>query len=111
MTAAAVPVTVAEDAAAQVAQWGMQRELDQMIEHARQTAPGLRSIRVTLEYNPARPEEEPGVVIWVLRDDLAHPEVSDPTDWDWCGWRARTFPPEVLIHFSMISLYGDMDGW
>jgi hypothetical protein len=68
MTAATIPVTVAEDAAARVAELGLQHEFAQMIEHARQTLPGLRQLRVGLEYDPVHPEYEPKIVILAQRD-------------------------------------------
>jgi hypothetical protein len=89
----------------------MQVELEQMIEHVRQTAPGLQAIRVTLEHDPARPEDEPGVVVWAQREDLPQPEAFDRTDWEWAGWLVATFPPAVCVHFSMISCYGELDEW
>jgi hypothetical protein len=111
MAETTVPGTVAEDAAAGVAGLGMQGELEQMIEHAKRTAPGLRAIRVTLEYDPACPHNDPGVVIWVHRDEPADKSTFDRTGWDWSRWRGVTFPPEVCWHISMISVYGGPDGW
>jgi hypothetical protein len=111
MSATAIPVTVAEDAAARVAQLGMQREFEQMIEHAKQVMPHLRAIRVTLEYNPECPHEDPGVVIWAQRGESPTPGTSDLTDWDYSAWKVRTFPPEVCVHFTVISTHGELDGW
>jgi hypothetical protein len=111
MTETTIPVMVADDVTARVAELGLQREFEQMVEHARRTAPGLRAIRVTLEYDPACPSMEPQVVIWVQRDEPADQHAFDPTDWDWGGWQGETFPPQVFQHFVMISLYGDLDGW
>src|SRR5437764_1205163 len=110
MAAATIPVTVAADAAARIAELGMQREFEHMIEHAKQTAPGLRSIRVTLEYDPECPTNDPGIVIWVHREDLLPPGQTDLVDWEWGGWQARTFPCEVCAHFVMISVLGGTDG-
>ena len=112
MAETTIPVIVAEDAAARVAELGMQREFGQMIEHAKQTAPGLRAIRATLEYDPACPSNEPQVVIWVYREDISLEEAwTDQTEWNWGGWRVTTFPPEVRQHFVMLSLYGGPDEW
>jgi hypothetical protein len=112
MAETTIPVVVAEDAAARVAELGMQRELEKMIEHTRQVVPRLRAIHVTLEYDPACPSNDPGVVIWAHRDDLSAEEAwTDQTDWDWGGWKVTTFPPEVCQHFVMLSEYGDAHGW
>src|SRR4051794_24974808 len=42
------PVTVSPEAAARVAELGLQREFEQIVEHTRQTIPGLRRLEVTL---------------------------------------------------------------
>ena len=112
MAETTIPVIVAEDAAARVAGLGLRREFEQMIEHAKRTAPGLRAIRVTLEYDPVCPSNEPQVVIQVHRHDLSSEEAwTDQTDWDWGGWQVTTFPPEVCQHFVMSSVYGGPDEW
>jgi hypothetical protein len=100
MTEATIPVMIAEDAAARVAELGMQREFEQMVEHIKRTAPGLRAIRVTLEYDPACPSMEPQVVILAHRDDLSGEEaLKDRAGWDWGAWQGETFPPQVFQHF------------
>ena len=99
-----VPVTVTPDAAARIADLGMQSEFEQMVEHARQVVPYLRSIRVTLEHDPEG-EDEPGIVIWSHREDTDWEK--DTSDWDNSRWKVTTFPPEVCIQFSMITLYND----
>jgi hypothetical protein len=111
MSATTIPVTVAEDAAARVAQLGMQREFEQLIEHAKQVMPHLRAIRVTLEYTPYCPHEDPGVVIWAHRSDSPAPGTLDPITSEYSEWKIQTFPPEVGIHFTVLSVYGGADGW
>jgi hypothetical protein len=76
-----VPVQVAEDAAARLAELGMQSQFEQMLEHARQTASGLRAMRVTLEYDPECPHLDPGVVIWVHRDVPPEGPAADQTNY------------------------------
>ena len=111
MAETTIPVTVAEDAAARVAQLGMQRELEQLIEHAKQALPHLDAIRVTLEYNPECPHEDPSVVIWAHRSDKPAPGTLDQTVSDYSEWKVRTFPPEVCINFTVLSVHGGTDGW
>jgi hypothetical protein len=110
MANATVPVQVAEDAAARVERLGMRRELEQMIEYAQQTTPGLRRIWVRLEYNPECVHEEPQVVIWLQRDEP--PANTYDRTWrarsEWCF---RTFPPGVLNEIGMTDVYGDFDEW
>ncbi len=110
MSATAIPVTIAEDAAARVAELGMRREFEQMIEHAKQVMPGLREIRVTLERDPVYPSEDPAVLILAHRDEPSDP-TADRTDWDFSGWKVRTFPPEVTTRFVVMSAFGGPDGW
>ncbi len=111
MFATAIPVTVAEDAAARVAQLGMQREFEQMIEHAKQIMPHLRYLRVTLEYNPECGHEDPSVVIWAHRSDVPPEDRVDPVAEEYRRWESDTFPPEVRLNISVLSVYGGIDGW
>jgi hypothetical protein len=111
MSATAIPVTIAEDAAARVAELGMQREFEQMIEHAKQTMPHLLALRVTLEYNPECVHEDPSVVIWVHRGDVPPADRVDPLAEEYRDWRSRTFPPEVRLNISVVPVYGGVDGW
>jgi hypothetical protein len=103
-----VSVQIDADAAACVEALGMRREMDQMIEHALQTAPGIRAIRVRLEYDPVCPENEPLVVIGVYRE--APPGGADDVNWGWWRWRANTFPSEVCLNLKLWTEYGDPDG-
>jgi hypothetical protein len=98
-------------AAARVDELGLRKEFEKMIEHARQTAPGLRGIRATLEQSPECVQEGPQVVIWVHREEPADPLARDRTDWNWSGWRAQEFPPAVCWEIKMISVYGGPNGW
>ena len=61
-TSTTVPLTVLPEAAARVAELGMQAEFERMLQHTRQTLPGLRSIRVYLA-EPYDTDNEPRVVI------------------------------------------------
>jgi hypothetical protein len=97
MSATTIPVTVAEDAAARVAQLGMQREFEQMIEHAKQALPHLRAIRVTLEYNPECPHEDPGVVIWAHRSDSPAPGHAGPNGFGLLGVEDPDLPARSLL--------------
>lgn len=103
-TTATIPVTLTPHAAARIADLNLQAEFERMVEHTRQTAPGLRSISVTLGFDPC-PEVDPGIVLWAHRD---HPGPGyDPTNWNWGAWEVATFPPEVSVHFTMISTVAD----
>jgi hypothetical protein len=77
---------------AHVAELGMQREFQAMLQHTRQAVPGLRAVRVTLEYDPACPATDPGVVIRAHREEPGDPS-QDRADCDWSEWKLATFPP------------------
>jgi hypothetical protein len=97
-----IPVVVQPDAAAYVAALGQQKELEQMIDHVRQTLPGVRKIDVELwpYYDPGDTDR---VVILVMRDDPHLPE--DPTGWELARWQVTTFPPEVCVNFCILDFY------
>jgi hypothetical protein len=99
-----IPVTVTPEATAHVAELGMEKELDQMLEHARQTIPGLQRLDVWLA-PPYDTGDEDSVIIGITRAFSSRVE-NDPT-WDqWRDWKIQTFPPEVCIHFATLIGYG-----
>src|SRR5579885_1176489 len=110
MVAETIPVTVAEDAAARVAELGMQHEFEQMLEHTRQTISRLRQLRVTLEYDPVHPKDDPQIVIWAHREVVPPNGSPDLPEWEWNAWQVRTFPPQVFQHFVLLTVEGDVDG-
>src|SRR5262249_20382951 len=102
---ATVPVTITPEAADRVAELGMQAELEQRVEHARQTIPGLRRIDVTLT-SPYDDRPEPGIDIEAYTE---RPFVEGDRTWsDWGRWKVTTFPPEVCEHF-VLMLYNGPD--
>jgi hypothetical protein len=109
MAAATIPVSVTEDAAARVRELGLRQEFEQMLDEARRAVSHLTRLRVTLEYDPAPPEDDPQVVIWARRDYNPADGETDLADWNFARWQAQAFPPEVCMHFVLISLYGDVD--
>ena len=97
-----IPLSITPEASAQVAKLGMEEPFEQMLEHTRETVPGLRSIRVTLQ-PPYDLGEDPCVLIEANRDN---PQLQDdPTDREWGYWRLTTFSPKVFPHFVMYSVY------
>lgn len=101
--AATVPVTITPEAAARVAELGMQAELERMIEHTRQTVAGLQRIEVTLT-PPYDERPSPGVNIEAYTD---RPFVEGDRTWgQWGRWKVTTFPPEVCEHFVLMLYYG-----
>src|ERR1700693_4970993 len=87
-----IPITVSAEAAARIAELGMQREGGRMLEHTSKAGAGLRSIEVTLM--PAcDPGDDPRVILEVTKDDPR--EANDPLWGQWCDWMVETFPSDV----------------
>ena len=113
MATEAVPITITPEAEAFIDEVGQRREFEAMLEHIRQTFPGLRSFEVELHDFPET--GPPGITIWVHRDDprLARtppgeplgPWEDDPTDRQYRYWKVTTFPPEVCVNFATLSAY------
>jgi hypothetical protein len=103
-----VPVTVTEQAAAHVAELGMQAELEQLIEQTRRLVPALKHIEVVLAL-PYDTGDEPGIVIEAWRGDTYRP--GDPAEDQWDDWKIRTYSPDIWRHFTMMTHYlGDHAG-
>jgi hypothetical protein len=94
-----VPVTIAPEAAARVAELGMRNELEQMIAYVRQVVPELTAIDVVIaECYDTR--DETGVSVIAYSDGVFAP--GDTTSWDSIGWAVTTFPPQVLEHLCIL---------
>lgn len=100
---AAMPITVAADAAARVEELGMRREFQAILEHTKVAVQGLRAIEVTLEHDPY-PDADPIVLITATMDDPGLE--NDPTESHWDTWMIENFSPDVGRHFVMITLFG-----
>lgn len=100
---ASIPVSITPDAAAAVAQLGVQAELQQMIDRVRETVTYLNRIDVRLEPNYDTGDETK-VVIHVWRGPEAW-EARDPVRRQLRDWRIATFRPEVLWHLGLTVSY------
>lgn len=99
MSTAAVPITVDPEAAELVAELGMQKEFEQMLEKARQMIPGLRRIHVEFA-PPYDTGPDPSVLIEAYRDpSFCQPD--DPTWKQYARWEIATFPPDVVRYFTL----------
>jgi hypothetical protein len=102
-TTHAVPLTVEPEAAALVAELGLQAPLEQMLEHARRTITGLQSLQV--KFGPAYDTGEERIIIEAVRD----PASRDSTAWTWeqfSRWKLSAFSPDVYRHFTLLDEYG-----
>lgn len=98
-----VPCRVTDEAEAYVVELGLQEQFAEMLEHTRQTVPGLKAIEVNLE-----PSYDlgwgPCVLIEATMDD---PHLDDdPTIREWAHWKSSHFSPEVSQHFTFLANYG-----
>src|SRR5437016_14485863 len=73
----AIPLTVEPEATALAAELGVQKELDQMLDHARRTITGLQCLNV--KFAPAYDTGEASIIIEAIRDP-ASPELNG---WTW----------------------------
>jgi hypothetical protein len=99
-----VPLVVEPEAASLVAELGLQVELEQILEHARQTITGLRRLQVKIA--PAYDTGEEGIIIEASRD----PASRNNSNWNWeqfSRWKIATFPPDVYRHFTLLDEYGN----
>jgi hypothetical protein len=101
-THAMIPVTVSAEAQARINELGLQREFEQMVEHTLRTVPRLSRVSVELGHDYEEPQQPPRVILNAHRPV---PDELDRVDWDWGRWLSTTYPPEVFIHFTMLSWY------
>jgi hypothetical protein len=101
-TSTSVPVIITAEAAARIAQLGIQAAVEQMVERAKQMAPGLKAIDVILESAwDTGPDDY--LTIQAFSD-----KEWDPDDriWDeWGRWKGETFSPDVGRHIALSILY------
>jgi hypothetical protein len=99
---ATVPITITPEAAARIDELGIRSEVEQMIEHTRQTVPALKRIEVVLE-DAYDTWDQPYLTIHATRGDAYRP--GDRVDQEWGHWRVSTFPPEVCQHITMMTRF------
>jgi len=101
-----VPITIQPDAAARVAELGMQAELDRMIQYTCDVVPNLERVALVLE-PPYDTGDEPYLTIEAYRSDAWTRD--DETESEWGSWKVNTFPPDVCRHFAMLVFYRNAD--
>jgi hypothetical protein len=101
MNAVNIPVSVTPEAAARIAELGFEKQMEQMIDYARQHIPKLVRIEVVLtdRYDMGGP---PGVTVKAWTDREFDP--NDTTQDNLYRWVVGTFPPEVLEHLHLSLL-------
>jgi hypothetical protein len=102
-----VPITIEPEAAARVAELGMQRELEEMLAHAQQTVPNLRALEVQLALPYDTGDETSLTIQATIRGD--HPDGLN-TRKQWGKWLVRAYSPDVWRYFVLQVVYGNNDG-
>ena len=99
-----IPLTITPEAAAHVAELGLREPFEQMLEHARQTIPGLRSLEVNLQ-----PPYDIGGGECVIIDAYVTPPTgtNDPREREFNWWKSSTYSPEVSQHFCLLTTFQD----
>ncbi len=94
-----VPVTITPEASARVDELGLRAELEQMLEHARQTVPDLTRIELTY-LEPYDTGIDPGIGIeaYINRPFIPEDRISET----FARWEIGIFPPEVLQYFTFL---------
>ncbi|SRR6266849_3042810 len=103
---AGIPIQVDPEASARVAELGMQKEFQFMLDHAQQVIPKLQEIHVTLN-PPYDTGDEPRIVIEALRNGPYSDD--DPTQRQLIEWEVKNLIPDVLRHFCMMVTYRTTD--
>jgi len=95
-TTSNVPVTVTPEASAHVAELGLQKEFEQVLEHALQTIPGLRAVRA--DYESGYGVDIPCILIEATVSDY---EAASSARDAWGVWRLTAIPPQAGQNFVL----------
>src|SRR5262249_39179344 len=96
-TGADIPVTVEPEAAEFIAQRGLNKQFEMMVARAKQLFTDLRRIEVMFDSDPTG--NIPAAVLWAYREPES---VGDSAEDQWTKWKLETFPPEVLLHLTLL---------
>jgi hypothetical protein len=97
-TSTTIPVTVTPEAAARIADLGLETGVERMIDHARRHLPEVERIEVVL-YDRYDLGDEPGLAVDIYS---RHPfNENESISGDLSKWFVRAFPSEVLEHVIM----------
>jgi hypothetical protein len=94
-TASELPVLVTADAEDRIQALGLQRELATILEHTKQTVPGLRAVEVTPFFDSPF---APHLMITVYKEQPQSGN-DDLVRRDWDAWLMHTFPSHVAEWF------------
>ena len=106
-TATTIPVIVSEEAAARIAKLGIRSEFDEIVEHARQTLPGLRKIEVYVDGLVDEPETPDKVYLDAYRRYLDLDEESQVRA-RWNRWWIE-LPVKTRLEFFLMNMPEEAD--
>ena len=92
-----IPTTVTPEARALAQEYGVERELDAILEKGRELVAGLREFEVELE-----PWAEEGDLCIVVRAVIDPAFKGDPSHYKWQIWRIDTFGMPVGTRFICV---------
>jgi hypothetical protein len=106
MATATIPTTITPEAAALAKEYGVERELDEILEKGREMVAGLRALEVEVE-----PWAEEGDVCIVVRGVIDPAFQDDPSHYDWKIWPIDTFGMPTGTRFLLpVTPYGRGNG-
>lgn len=101
MIATTVPVTIEADAQQRINQLGRQKEVEEMLEHAMQSIPGL--VRIEVAYADYEGTGiEPVVFDAVVKQNATNELIA--IDHEWNSWRYSVYPPEIAMQFILSAI-------
>jgi hypothetical protein len=103
---ATVPVTIASNAAARIAELGIRVPVERMLDYLHRHLPALDRIDVGL-YERYELGDQPGLAIEAYSRRPFDP--ADRTDQEVDRWLVAEFPPEVLEHVAISYRLGAPD--
>jgi hypothetical protein len=94
-----VPLTIQPDAAARIAEWGLQRQFEQMLEQVRKLIPDLRRLAVVLE-----PPYDTHLDEYVVIDATVpfRGEYTLPGEAAYHDWAIASFSMDELEHIHLM---------
>ena len=105
-----IPIEETPEASTLIDQLGKRPEMEAIIEHTRQTVPGLHSIEISVWYDHDEDKGPPHLVItgWRERGRLSRDDFQG--EWDWAQWFIRAFPPDAKFLLSFEIQYRGSHG-
>jgi len=102
MIASAIPVTIDDSAKQRIEELSLSSEFERMLEHASETIPGLVRIEVSSPEPYEQGEERQVYLDAVVKTTDVNELLG--IDRAWNKWRYTILPPELAMHFLLMSI-------